>query len=53
MNTLTTFSYSTLIDADFQFVAPVLASSNYLVEQDGSAWLVRKLLTFDMTLIEK
>jgi hypothetical protein len=53
MNTLTTFPYSTLTDADFQFVAPVLASSNYLVEQDGSAWLVRKLLTFDMTLIEK
>lgn len=53
MNAIKAFPFSTLTDNDFQFMMPVMSSGTYLVEQDGSAWLVRKVLTFDVTLIEK
>ena len=51
-NTIFTFPYSTIANADFQFIAPNLESGRYLVEQDGATFYVRNLIRFSQTLIE-
>ena len=51
-NTILTFPYSTITNADFQFMNPTLESGRYLVEQDGASFYVRNLIRFSQTLIE-
>jgi hypothetical protein len=48
-----THPYSTITNADFQFMNPTLESGRYLVEQDGASFYVRNLIRFSQSLIQK
>jgi len=53
INTILPYPYSTITNADFQFMNPTLESSTYLIEQDGSTHIVRNILRFAQSLIQK
>jgi len=50
---LLTYPYSTIANSDFGFMNPQVQSDQYLIEPDGSTWLVRKVITFTQSIIEK
>jgi len=52
-NTLLEFPYSQINDANFDFMNTVVDSAQYIIEQDGSAHIVRKIIRFTQSLIEK
>jgi hypothetical protein len=47
------FPFSSIQNVDFQIIAPTIVSANYIVEPDGATFLVRKLIRFSQTLIQK
>jgi hypothetical protein len=53
INTILTFPYSTITDTDFQFMNPQVESAQYLLEQDGAYHIVRKIVRFAQSLIQK
>jgi len=53
MNTILTYPYSTITDADFQFMHPTVESAQYLLDQDGAYHIVRKIVRFAQSLIQK
>jgi hypothetical protein len=53
INTILTYPYSTLTNDDFQFMNPQVESAQYLLEQDGAYHIVRKIVRFAQTLIQK
>jgi hypothetical protein len=52
-NTILAFPYSQIQDSNFGFMNTVLESAQYIVEQDGSAFIVRKIIRFTQSLIQK
>lgn len=48
-----THPFSTLQNADFQFMNPTLESGRYLVEQDSATHYVRNIIRFSQTVIQK
>jgi hypothetical protein len=52
-NAILEYPYSTITDADFQIIAPTIASASYLIEPDGATFLIRKLIRFSQSLIQK
>jgi hypothetical protein len=52
-NAILEYPYSTIVDADFQIIAPTIASASYLIEPDGATFLIRKLIRFSQSLIQK
>ena len=53
INTILTYPYSTITNADFQFMNPQVEGTQYLIEQDGAYHIVRKIIRFAQSLIEK
>ena len=53
INTILTYPYSTINNADFQFMNPHIEGTQYLIEQDGAYHIVRKIVRFAQSLIEK
>jgi hypothetical protein len=47
------FPYSQIQDSNFGFMNTVLESAQYIIEQDGSAFIVRKIIRFTQSLIQK
>jgi hypothetical protein len=52
-NTILTFPFSQIQDSNFGFMNTVIDSAQYIVEQDGSAHIVRKIIRFTQSLIQK
>ena len=48
-----THPFSTLQNADFQFMNPTLESGRYLIEQDSATHYVRNIIRFSQTVIQK
>jgi hypothetical protein len=53
LNTLLPFPYSQQEDTDFQFMNPQLSSVNYLIEPDGSYFILRKIIILSQAIIQK
>ena len=52
-NTILAFPFSQIQDSNFGFMNTVIDSAQYIVEQDGSAFIVRKIIRFTQSLIQK
>lgn len=52
-NIILTYPYSTLTNTNYQILAPNIESARYLIEQDGAYFIVRKIVRFSQTLIQK
>jgi hypothetical protein len=48
-----THPFSTLQNADFQFMNPTLESGRYIIEQDSATHYVRNIIRFSQTVIQK
>ena len=53
LNTLLPFPYSQQEDTDFQFMNPQLSSVNYLIEPDGSYFILRKIIILSQAIFQK
>jgi hypothetical protein len=53
LNTLLPYPYSQQEDTDFQFMNPQLSSVNYLIEPDGSYFILRKIIILSQSIIQK
>jgi hypothetical protein len=53
LNTLLPYPYSQHEDSDFQFMNPQLSSVNYLIEPDGSYFILRKIVILSQTIFQK
>ena len=53
LNTLLPYPYSQQEDIDFQFLNPTVSNVNYLVEPDGSYFILRKILILSQSIIQK
>jgi len=53
LNTLLPYPYSQQEDTDFQFLNPTVSSVNYLVEPDGSYFILRKIVILSQSIIQK
>jgi len=52
-NAVLTIPTSAPTNANYHFLNVTLESANYLTEQDGSYFIVRKLIRFSQSLIQK
>ena len=52
-NTILALPSSTLENDDYQFLAPNIESATYLTDQDGAYHMVRKIIRFSQSLIQK
>ena len=48
-----THPFSTLQNADFQFMNPTLESGRYIIEQDSATHYIRNIIRFSQTVIQK
>ena len=53
LNTLLPFPYSQQEDTDFQFMNPNVDSVNYLIEPDGSYFILRKIIILSQAIFQK
>ena len=53
LGVLLQFPYTTVDDVDFQFIAPQVESAQYLLDDDGSYHIIRKIIRIQQTLIQK
>ena len=52
-NAILALPTSTVTDANYQIIAPTIESARYLQEQDGAYHIVRKIIRFSQSLIQK
>jgi hypothetical protein len=52
-NAILALPTSTVTDANYQIIAPIIESARYLQEQDGAYHIVRKIIRFSQSLIQK
>ena len=52
-NAILALPTSTVTDANYQIIAPTIESARYLQEQDGAYHIVRKIIRFTQSLIQK